>query len=433
MEDNKIVYIDVNDIVPHPNNPRKDLGDLTELAESIKMNGILQNLTVVPAGEGQYMAIIGHRRLAAAQLAGLNTVPCIVADMDEKTQVRTMMVENMQRSDLTVYEQAEGFQMMLDLGDSVNEIAERTGFSESTVRHRVKLLDLDKEKFRKAVDRGGTLQDYIKLEQIKDPERKNKVLEKIGTRDFDWELKRAIDDENVERRKTAALPIIETFATQIERGSRKDLKWEKSYYLRSDFKVEVPEDATVRNYYFTMDGYNITVYVEKTEEDHEIDAEKVAKEQQRRERIDLLNHLAEMFFEMRYDFVKNLTGLKKLAPQISELTIRSILRTEYSASFNDSLFMSLLGLDEDNIETTNDLIREIASIPRSRLLLAAAYANMGDDDNERYHNWRGEHEANADLDELYELLGNLGYVMSEEEQAYQNGTHELFTVEGEER
>lgn len=182
-----------------------------------------------------------------------------------------------------------------------------------------------------------------------------------------------------------------------------------------------------------MDGYNITVYVEKTEEDHEIDAEKVAKEQQRRERIDLLNHLAEMFFEMRYDFVKNLTGLKKLAPQISELTIRSILRTEYSASFNDSLFMSLLGLDEDSIETTNDLIREIASIPRSRLLLAAAYANMGDDDNERYHNWRGEHEANADLDELYELLGNLGYVMSEEEQAYQNGTHELFTVEGEER
>ena len=71
MEAKDIVNIGLEHIHPHPDNPRKDLGDLTELAESIKKNGILQNLTVIPKeGEpGEYIAIIGHRRSAAAKLA----------------------------------------------------------------------------------------------------------------------------------------------------------------------------------------------------------------------------------------------------------------------------------------------------------------------------------------------------------------------------
>lgn len=136
---------------PHPDNPRKELGDLTELAASIKENGIFQNLTVIPGhylnsreyiakcvDEGgdaaaaaaawtpkavwssdDYTIIIGHRRAAAAQQAGLFEVPCVVVEMDEREQLQTMMIENMQRSDLTTYEQAQGFQLMLDLGDTV--------------------------------------------------------------------------------------------------------------------------------------------------------------------------------------------------------------------------------------------------------------------------------------------------------------------------
>nr|DAJ93575.1 MAG TPA: chromosome partitioning protein [Caudoviricetes sp.] len=76
METIKQISIELID--PHPENPRKNLGNLTELAESIKANGIMQNLTVVPKDDGRYMAVIGHRRLAAAKLAGLETVPCAV-------------------------------------------------------------------------------------------------------------------------------------------------------------------------------------------------------------------------------------------------------------------------------------------------------------------------------------------------------------------
>ena len=111
----------------------------------------------------------------------MKEVPCVISDMSYSEQIATMLLENMQRNDLTLYEQAEGFQMMLDLGESVGDISEKTGLSTTTVRRRVKLLDLDKEKFRQSVERGATLSDYIELEKIEDVDLKNSVLEAIGT------------------------------------------------------------------------------------------------------------------------------------------------------------------------------------------------------------------------------------------------------------
>lgn len=106
---NGINNISIDKLVHHPNNPREDVGDITELTESIKANGIMQNLTVVPH-EDFYWVVIGNRRLAAAKAAGLKELPCVVSDMDVATQQATMLLENMQRIDLTLYEQAHGFQ-----------------------------------------------------------------------------------------------------------------------------------------------------------------------------------------------------------------------------------------------------------------------------------------------------------------------------------
>ncbi len=159
----QIEYISIEKLHPHEDNPRKDLGDISELTESIKANGILQNLTVVPCTGlyyGDYTVIIGHRRLAAAKAAGLTELPCIIAEMDMKEQLATMLLENMQRSDLTVYEQAQGIQMMLDLGETVESVAEKTGFSESTIRRRVRLTTLDANAFKAAEGRQVTMADY---------------------------------------------------------------------------------------------------------------------------------------------------------------------------------------------------------------------------------------------------------------------------------
>ena len=77
-----IVYIGIEHIHPHPENPRKDLGDLTELVESVKKLGVMQNLTVIPqeGSPGEYTALIGHRRHAAAKLAGIAELPCIIKE-----------------------------------------------------------------------------------------------------------------------------------------------------------------------------------------------------------------------------------------------------------------------------------------------------------------------------------------------------------------
>ena len=154
---NQIRYINIADIAPHPDNPRKDLGDLTELADSIRAKGILENLVIIrnpdnrkriafPEGGSaevygddapQYRVVIGHRRLAAAKLAGLDNVPCVLQDMTRDEAIAAMLTENGQRSALTPYEEAFGFrQLSLDMGKSVSQIRDMTGFGETTIRSR---------------------------------------------------------------------------------------------------------------------------------------------------------------------------------------------------------------------------------------------------------------------------------------------------------
>lgn len=125
-----IMMIPIDALEHHPDNPRKDLGDLKELIASIKESGVMQNLTVVPNpnNDETWYVVIGNRRMEACKAAGLKELPCIISDMDHKTQVATMMAENMQRVDLTLTEQAGGVQMMMDLGMDVGEISKRTVF-----------------------------------------------------------------------------------------------------------------------------------------------------------------------------------------------------------------------------------------------------------------------------------------------------------------
>lgn len=173
-----IVWLNRSELEPHPDNPRKDLGDLTELRESIRQNGIMQNLTVIPTDDTleHFRILIGHRRFAASE-GILNELPCvIVEDLTDREQVGIMLCENLQRNDLTFYEQGQGFQMMLDLGDTIEEISEKTGFSKNTVKHRVEIAKLPKTAIE---DRKFqlTIGDLIELEKISDVKKREKVLE----------------------------------------------------------------------------------------------------------------------------------------------------------------------------------------------------------------------------------------------------------------
>ncbi len=288
-----IEFIEVERIHLHPENPRKDLGDLTELADSIKTRGVLQNLTLVPwystiTGVGAddpedqeemgYCALIGNRRLAAAKMAGLKKVPCAIVEMDKRTQIATMLLENIQRSDLTAYEQAQGFQMMLNLGETMTGIAEKTGFSETTIRRRTKLLELDQDKLLESMERGATLSDYMRLEQIKDIDTRNEVLGEIGTGDFEWSLKSAITEEKRKEKFNAILEEIKKFATKTE--NTEGLSHVIAYFGRPSDKFEVPEDIDEVKYFYDIKYGYIYLYCEKTDD---IDSEKEEEERQRKE------------------------------------------------------------------------------------------------------------------------------------------------------
>lgn len=129
---------------PNPDNPRKNLGDLTELSASIASQGVQQPLVVTPADkQGRHTIIMGHRRYAAAMKAGLDTLPCIVRQAGQQEQAELMLVENIQRAGLTPIEEAKGYARLLDLGESEDQMAKATGRSRATVRRRLKAASLD--------------------------------------------------------------------------------------------------------------------------------------------------------------------------------------------------------------------------------------------------------------------------------------------------
>ena len=209
---NILMNISVNKLHPHPDNPRKDIGDISELTESIKKNGIMQNLTVIPYDalekapdeqtdinkltmSSEYYVLIGHRRLSAAKNAGIDSVPCkLITNISRNDQIAIMLEENIQRNDLTIYEQAQSFQLMLDLGETEDSLAQRTGFSKQTIRSRVELAKLDKDIFKeKSEDEGFqmTLKDINMLKKIEDVEARNEVLKSCETSgQLQWKVRR---------------------------------------------------------------------------------------------------------------------------------------------------------------------------------------------------------------------------------------------------
>lgn len=126
--------ISINQIEPNPEQPRVEIGDLSELAHSIKQKGVLEPLLVKPNGDGTWMIIAGERRWRAANLAGLREVPCIELDIDEKSIAEIALIENLQRKDLNVWEEADGLASLSSrYGYTHEEIAKKIGKSRPTV------------------------------------------------------------------------------------------------------------------------------------------------------------------------------------------------------------------------------------------------------------------------------------------------------------
>jgi ParB/RepB/Spo0J family partition protein len=195
-----VEQVPISKIKAAPDNPRKDVGDISELAESMKSAGILQPI-VVCERDGGYLVVYGARRLAAAALAGFKEVPVIVRDYDEPTRLIAMSIENLQREDLSPTEEAGAYQRLLDeLKTSQRMLSSVVGKTQSHISKRLALLALPKDVQAK-VDSGGiTIPAALELAKLAEyPERLKAALN--GPAYYDLDVRVRMELEAVEQEK----------------------------------------------------------------------------------------------------------------------------------------------------------------------------------------------------------------------------------------
>lgn len=442
----------------HPNNIRKEYDGIKELARSIKENGIMQNLTVVPdpEEEGMYLVVIGNRRLTAAREAGIETAPCVVVDMSDKDQVLTMLTENMNRKDLKVYEEAAAIQMCFDdFGFNINEIKDKTGLSMTTIYHRKNIAKLDAELVKeKANDKGFqmSLNDLYELEKIEDIEKRNEVLQKANdSANLRWLADRAAKEEKDKKKD-------EKFIQQCEERGYLLAPKDALYSYDSDFekvlfynkeKTELEDIKPIEEtaaadlvgadeqLYYIVNPWDL--YILKKVQKEEKEEEEVPKwKREQEERAKRKDEYCEVHKQMETeieDFIKMIiTGEVESSADTEELTDR-LWGTIADAGVyveNDSMaeiIEKLCFLGEDDCEVmAESMLQELSTAEQMILALFCSTSSTRMMD---YHGFYSEESGDVYL-QFVEILKTFGFDFTDEESlALIRGTHEVYRKEQE--
>jgi len=147
--------IDISKIYPNKKQPRKNFEEkeITELSESIKNQGLIQPIVVRETSGEMYEIIAGERRWRACQLAGLHSVSCVVMSVDDKNVYELALIENIQRENLNVVEEAKAYKNLIELNGLKNEeLSKKIGKSSSHISNLIRILDLDDEIHQMIID-----------------------------------------------------------------------------------------------------------------------------------------------------------------------------------------------------------------------------------------------------------------------------------------
>ena len=177
--------IAVDRLDPNPEQPRVEIGDLEELTASIKEKGVLEPLLVKPSKvSGRWMIIAGERRWRSAREAGVREVPCIEMDVDDRAVAEIALIENMQRKDLTPWEEADGLRALCEkFGYTHDEVARKVGKSRSTVTEALSLAMLPQD-IREQCRRAEINSKSLLLQIVRQPDDASmrKITEEIVSR-----------------------------------------------------------------------------------------------------------------------------------------------------------------------------------------------------------------------------------------------------------
>lgn len=463
-EKTKIVMLPAECLEHHPENPRKKIGDIEELTDSIKANGILQNLTVVPKpdDEGKYLVVIGNRRYEAGLGAGLTEFPCVISDMDHTKQLETMLIENMNRSDLTVYEQAKGFEQLTLAGYSINNIAEKTGFSQSTVRRRINLCQYDERTVKEAFEKQATFEDFERLNKVKDEEIRASVAKFLGSSNFSWYLQQGIKEERKKEREVIVLEAIKDIARKAEQDER---SWEfdevcvinlcansedfSGMYDDIEKAKQLPKLDNGEYIYFRDYAGNFEIC--KPQEISEPAPKPENKDKYEKEREEIKSLISDMYAR-HMEFIENYNKKPKSVPGIALLCIDTISKlfttdglegvsnvdlddvTDYISEKHFEIYV-------ENADTLSDYYK--SNILRFYIQLTTALLNVKNIYSDLWYrevnqsigySGNGNHttysyNSTQKIKIFADFIEHLGYVMSDEEKQLIDGTHRLYHLE----
>jgi ParB family transcriptional regulator, chromosome partitioning protein len=187
-----IVNIDVKKVIPNPRQPRTVFNEATiaELADSVKLHGVAQPILVRMRKEG-YELIAGERRLRAAKMAGLGSIPAIIKDFSDEQSMELSLIENLQREDLNPMDESEGYsRLMTEFNLTQQEVAKKVGKNRSTVANMLRLIDLPAD-IKKSLRKGELSTGHARaLLSIEDKEKqlnvyREAVKSKLSVRDIE--------------------------------------------------------------------------------------------------------------------------------------------------------------------------------------------------------------------------------------------------------
>ncbi len=203
MREKSLKYIPISLIMPGRNQPRDVLGDLRELAESIREKGIIEPLIVRKKGD-KYEIISGERRYRAALMVGLTQLPCIEMDVDDREAMEIALIENIQRKDLTPFEIAEGYRALVTLyGYTHQELARRIGKARSTVTEMIEIANIPPRIKSLCMELGINASSVLLLiARQRDEEAMEELARKIGAENLSRDEARRLARRRGPRRKS---------------------------------------------------------------------------------------------------------------------------------------------------------------------------------------------------------------------------------------
>lgn len=465
----EITLISADQIYSHPDNPRKDLGDISELTESIKKQGILQNLTVIPGHWMQfeeynqvineylenpteenlqkvdskfspdgYTLLIGHRRFAAGKAAGLTEFPCKIAKgLSHREQVGIMLEENLHRNDLSIVEQAQGFQMMLDLGDTEEQIAERTGFSRTTVRHRLQIAKLDQNILKEKQESDSfqlSLKDLYALEQIEDVRERDRILqESDNSSQLIWKASESVRVANRNKSEKKLVAMLE--ARGVQKAPKKaeneyySGKWEKvrAYGLDDEFpsKLKLPQDGE-NLYYLRM--YSSMYVLKKAPQKKETEQERKNKERDRHKKE--IKGSNKALYKRMKDFVRDITDGKismKDDPAVVKIIWNLMLEVN-ACVFKSAIYGFYCGktqydCTEEDQKAAAEYFEKLSTQKQMLIYLwngADSYLDTTD--------WQGQYnkERGEKLVHVCQFMEQYGFSLTEQEWKVVEGSSDLY-------